>query len=125
MFTLAHVAISVSNIENSMAFYSVFGFKKVAHWTNPDHQWQVAHPKVQQCTLEIFCFKDAQPAPASIHKLETDLSTIGMKHFALKVDSIEKTKQALQEIGLIDDVEIKAAHLGGSYFFVQDLQHEP
>ena len=71
--------------------------------------------------MELFCYKDHQSAPATIHATATDLPVIGTKHFGLKVDSIEMAREDLAGKGMVDkDVEIKQGRTGPRYFFVED-----
>lgn len=120
MFKIHHIAISVSDLNKSIEFYGIFGFKKLAQWDAPDGSMKVVHLKLGDCMLELFNFKNHHPAPISSLAIETDLPTLGVKHFGLQVKSIEEIKNFLQKNGISGDVTIKKGHLVAEYFFVKD-----
>jgi glyoxylase I family protein len=115
-----HVSLSVKDIEKSIDFYMSFGFKKCSHWIADDQNTHIAHLQLGDYFLELFWFKNHQPASTSTHALETDLPTIGIKHFGLKVASIEEAKNELQKKGFANNIEIKHGRTGIDYFFIKD-----
>ena len=68
----------------------------------------------------MFCYAHPNPAPVTTHTLESDLPRIGIKHFALRVTSIEKTRLFLIDKGFASDITISAGRTGVLYFFIQD-----
>ncbi|MEM9243957.1 MAG: VOC family protein [Pseudomonadota bacterium] len=120
MFVFHHVAISVSNPQRSIAFYQQLGFKPVFEWAADDGSLQIIHLDLAGTLLELFAYKNFEPLKQQGKKVETDLPRIGVKHFALRVQSIEDAKQHVLEKGIADQIEIKRGRTGIDYFFIQD-----
>ena len=120
MFSFHHVALSVLNLEESIAFYRVFGFKQVFAWQSEDGNLSIEHLRQGEMLLELFCFRNAVPAPTSSQSLATDLPRIGIKHFGLKVADISQAAEQLKRAGLAGDVEIVQGRTGIRYFFIKD-----
>ncbi len=119
-FTIHHAAISAIDIAESIAFYEQFGFRVVLHWKDPDGELEIAHLKLGENFLEIFWYRDQAPAPESARSLATDLPRIGVKHFALKVDSIHEAKKFAENHGIASNVEVQQGRTGVAYFFIED-----
>jgi len=120
MFTIHHVALSVKDIEKSINFYAVFGFKVAYTWQSEDKSLQISHLKLGKTFLELFCFKNYQEAPESSKELMTDLPRIGVKHFGLKVKSVHETKKFVLDNGYKGDIEIIRGKTEVDYFFIKD-----
>jgi glyoxylase I family protein len=84
----------------SVAFYEKLGFRVVVHWKDPDGELEIAHLKLGTNYLEIFWYRDQAPAPETAASLATDLPRIGVKHFALKVDSVYEAKNFIENRGM-------------------------
>ena len=120
-YSFHHVALSVTNRENSKAFYEQLGFTQVHLWGAEDRSLTITHLKNGDFILELFCYKDYQSAPETIHATATDLPIIGTKHFGLRVDSIEAACEDLAAKGIVDkNIEINQGRTGPRYFFIQD-----
>ena len=113
-FTLHHAAISATDMAVSLAFYEQFGFKVVLHWKDPDGEQEIAHLKLGDNYLEIFWYKDQTPAPETSGSLATDLPRIGVKHFALQVNSVYDAKEFVENRGMASNVEILHGKTGRS-----------
>ena len=120
MFSFHHVSLSVTNLDKSMEFYSGFGFKKVLQWKSDDNSLSIAHMKLKESILELFCFAAPRPAPESMEKLETDLPVIGIRHFGIQVDSLKKAKDFIIKKGYAEKIEIIRGKTGIDYFFIKD-----
>ena len=119
MFSLHHVSLSVMDLEKSIKFYSCLGFKLVLIWESKDKKNKIAHLKMQNNFLELFYYIDHK-----LHKnnesLEDDLKTVGIKHFALKVESIKEAEKLFRANGFSNDIQVKLGKTGIKYFFAKD-----
>ncbi|MEX2587388.1 MAG: VOC family protein [Actinomycetota bacterium] len=119
-FRIHHVAISVTDMHASKAFYGELGFREVMSWAAPGGSPQIVHLKLGETLLELFRFNNYRPAPGSAAELKTDLPRVGAKHFALEVDSVEQAKDFVQDRGWATEVEIVEGKTGVRYFFIHD-----
>jgi len=120
MFSIHHVALSVTNMKRTIEFYARFGFKVAYQWQSDDASLQISHLKLGETFLELFCFKNYQEAPESSKELMSDLPRIGVKHFGLKVKSVHETKAFLIENGYQEEIEIIRGKTEVDYFFIKD-----
>ncbi|MDA2933464.1 VOC family protein [Acidobacteria bacterium AH-259-D05] len=120
MFRFHHVSLSVTNINKSVEFYSIFGFRKVHEWCADDGSLQIIHLRLGDSLLELFCFSNPKEPPESTRELETDLPVIGVRHFALQVNSIIDARNRVIEKGYKPCVATKRGRTGIDYFFVKD-----
>ena len=120
MFSLHHVALSVSDLDASIAFYSTLDFKPVYRWHAEDETLKIAHLKLGEFLLELFCFNNPSAAPDSSKELASDLPRIGIKHFGLRVADIHAALAQLQVQGLADGVQVLKGRTGIDYLFIND-----
>ncbi|CAA6817561.1 MAG: Glyoxylase I family protein [uncultured Sulfurovum sp.] len=107
-------------MQESIKFYAFFGFNLSYHWESDNEELQIAHLKLGETFLELFCFKKHTQAPNSSKELMTDLPRLGIKHFGLKVKSIHATKQLIIDNGYSEDIEIIKGKTEVDYFFIKD-----
>lgn len=119
MFRAHHVALSVKDIDASKRFYSFLGFQTALDWISETGHLKISHLALSGFILELFCYVESQENIGT--SLEEDLRKNGIKHFGLRVDSIEEAKKQLVSSGVVpEDVEIKLGRTGITYFFVKD-----
>ncbi len=119
MFSFHHVSISVKDIIKSLKFYELFGFKIFHSWESEDKNQKIIHLEMNGFFLELFSFSPCEPAPSHTKSLKTDLPTIGIKHFALQVNSIDDIHNFFKANGF-ENINIQLGKTGIKYFFIQD-----
>ncbi len=118
---LGHVAISVSSLKRSIAFYSKhFGLQCVERYHIKAAGLTIALLKRGEICLELFEFKKQRGLPAYRRDLDTDLRTIGVKHFSLEISNIEKFHKQLKQCRVPFATEMRVFGNGRRYFFVRD-----
>ena len=116
---LNHCAISVPNLEESIAWYEEkFGFTIIDRSELPNLNINVAHMQGVGFILEIFEAKGAAPLPEDRRHPNRDLMTHGHKHFSIGVRDARKASKELEGMG----VEIAmVAEVDGTYgVFIRD-----
>lgn len=115
-----HVAISVSNLTETMDFYGKLGFREVRRWRDESGSAFIVHLALNDYILEVFWYNDHRPASLEVG-LEDDLRVVGVKHFALRVNDIQQTLVTLKEHGYADSsTSISLGRTGIYYFFIKD-----
>ena len=120
-FSIDHAAISVSNLDDSMHFYTkILGFYCERIIDIPDGNGWIALLKKANFTIEMFQFTDARLLPDNERISINDLRNIGVKHIALRVNDIWSTAAYLQEYGVeFINEPVKGAR-GFYRFFIKD-----
>ena len=119
MFSFHHVALTVFDVEASIKFYAVFGLKPVLEWHSDNKDLAIIHLKSDELFLELFCYSKNKKV---LSQSKNDLAQLGIKHFALKVESIEAAKKFILSAGLAkkENIEVKQGRTGIVYFFIND-----
>lgn len=120
MFGIHHVALSVKDLDRSKQFYLLLGFKVVLDWTSDSGDLKISHMMLNSFILELFCYFDSKNNEKV--SLEEDLHKNGIKHFGLRVDSLDVAKERIVASGLAqeEDIQIKHGRTGIHYFFIKD-----
>ena len=125
-FSIDHTAISVSNLDTSMRFYTeILGFTCTRIIDMPDGKGRIALLNKPGFTIEMFQFVDAQPFQDNDGILVIDHKKIGVKHIALRVNDIWAAADYLKEHGaeFINEPVIGAR--GFYRFFIKDPDGMP
>jgi catechol 2,3-dioxygenase-like lactoylglutathione lyase family enzyme len=93
---LGHIAISVSSLKKSSAFYCrFFGLRPAETYAFKDKGMKIAMLR-GAFTLELFEFARRKPLPSYRKALGTDLQTLGVKHFSVETKDVEGRVQKIQ-----------------------------
>ena len=117
---LHHAALSVSDMERSIAFYrEVFGFNVDTRVIADDQSMEIVHLRKGDRFIELFCHRDPLPLPDHAADIGLDLRTIGTKHLAFATadpHGVHAALRACDIAGLTDVHEARYYY----YFFFQD-----
>ena len=96
-----HVALSVPNIAESIAWYEkMLGFKGTVRGGQPGARQQVADLRRGNITIELFQLPDAAPLPESRKNPSEDFRTHGVKHFGFEVKNLAAVLAELKAKGV-------------------------
>lgn len=96
-----HVALSVPNIAETMAWYEkMLGFKGTMRPAQPGARQQVADLRRGNVTIELFQLADAAPLPESRTNPSEDFRTHGVKHFGFEVKNLPAVLAELKAKGV-------------------------
>jgi len=117
--TLDHVALSVPDIGESIAWYQkMFGFKEVRRGGQPNGM-QTALIQRGDIRIELFQVPGAAPLPESRRDPSEDFRTHGLKHFAFRVKDVRGVLARLQANGVKVVFELRD-YPGAAFAFVSD-----
>jgi len=121
LLKLGHVALSVADLNRSAAFYQKhFGLKCREKYRIGSLGLSIAILKKDNITLELFKFKGYKPLPIYRRTLDSDLRTLGAKHFSFTVADIEKFYRKFKRARVKFATPIRIFENGRKYFFIQD-----
>lgn len=113
-----HTAISVRNLEDTLRFYEVFGFKQVHRYDDEDKIG--VKIKLDNYVIEIFAYnKNKQKAPLELD-IGNNLASVGVKHIGFSVEDIEAALKELISNGLANPQTKMLSKGKAKFFFVQD-----
>jgi glyoxylase I family protein len=118
MLSIHHVSLSVASLAASLRFYIALGFSEVLRWEAEDGTLVIVHLKLGAFVLELFNY--SAPAPGAERSLDDDLRVIGVRHFALRTASIERTREVLVRDGFSIYRDITEGRTGIKYLFLRD-----
>jgi methylmalonyl-CoA/ethylmalonyl-CoA epimerase len=96
-----HVAISVANVEESIAWYKkMFGFEEVLRMNQGENNAMVvAHIRRGNCYIELFQVAGSKPLPEYRRDPTADLGVQGFKHMAFEVSDVSDATKKLKAKG--------------------------
>jgi len=114
-----HVALSVPNIAESIAWYEkMLGFKEVRRGGQPTGQ-QTAAIKRGNITIELFQLPNAALLPESRRNPSEDFRTHGVKHFGFEVKNLPGVLAELKAKGVKMAFEMRD-NPGTAFAFISD-----
>lgn len=115
-----HTAISVRNLDASLAFYTALGFAEVNRAAFDGAT--LVHLQLGEYALELFAYEKNTDLPALEPGFGNDLDILGLKHLALATDDIHAALADLRDRGLADEtIEVGSLPNGkAQWIFVQD-----
>ena len=85
---LHHFAMSVGNLQESIAWYQeMFDLKVISTMTIEHTGAHIAFVGNENFLIEMLEIPNAKPLPAERNHPDTDNSTLGMKHYCIIVDN--------------------------------------
>jgi catechol 2,3-dioxygenase-like lactoylglutathione lyase family enzyme len=121
MIKFGHIALSVSDLKRSIAFYSKhFGLRCAKKFAHKDSRLVIALLKKGDITLELFEFKEPNPLPLYRQDLNDDLHTLGVKHFSLETKNIETIYKKFKKARMVFATNLRTFDNGKRYFFIKD-----
>jgi methylmalonyl-CoA/ethylmalonyl-CoA epimerase len=115
--TLDHVALSVSDIGQSIAWYqNMFGFKEVRRGGQPNGM-QTALIQRGDIRIELFELPGAAPLPESRRNPSEDFRTHCLKHFAFRVKDIRAVLAQAKGVKVVFELH---DYPGAAFAFVSD-----
>jgi catechol 2,3-dioxygenase-like lactoylglutathione lyase family enzyme len=116
-----HIALSVSNLKKSIAFYRrLFSLKCIQKYQHQDSGLAIALLKKGDIELELFEFKRHKPLPKYRKTLDNDLATLGVKHFSVEVSDIEGVYRKFKKAQVAFATGMRVFDNGRQYFFIKD-----
>ena len=128
-----HVALSVPNIAESIAWYEkMLGFRGTVRPGQPGARQQVADLRRGNITIELFQVADAAPLPESRKNPAEDFRTHGVKHFGFEVKNLPAVLAELKAKGVKMAFEMRDTPTE-SFAFISDnagnaielIEHKP
>ena len=96
-----HVALSVKDVDESIAWYNeIFGLKTLSRSTIPHNGAVMAFVGNSNFSIELFQWPDAKPLPPERSHPDTDNATMGCKHFCVAVDDAAAFVKDLKSRGV-------------------------
>ncbi|RAO99716.1 hypothetical protein PW5551_01390 [Petrotoga sp. 9PW.55.5.1] len=115
-FNFDHLAITVSDLERSIKFYrDILGFKVLGKLVQDNGNFIIVYIDMGDKVLELFYFTEKGENTFSLKEKD-----IGIKHFAFKVESVDKTFNYLKEKGIEFTMEPTNAEGGVRIAFFKD-----
>jgi len=117
-YKIHHPAITVRNVEQSIAFYGLLGYE-VVHREDDHYGSILIIMKLAGSYIEFFSWPQNDDAEPFEYPLANDVEQLGIRHLAWQVDNMEAAMDDLLQKGVPPDRISRGRGLG-NYFFVKD-----
>lgn len=98
---LQHIAISVANLEESVAWYrEMFGFEEISSEYVESCHSQITTMTNGRFDLELFLHDNSTPLPEIRKSPDTDPMEQGIKHFCFATEDLQGLLKELTEKGV-------------------------
>lgn len=120
-FSIDHIAFCVHSITQSIDFYKLLGFDKVKEWRSDSSDMvMVLLKNYENIFIELVFCNDNIPLPEHAKDYRQTLFHIGIKHLALRVESVDSALDYLIRNGIQQHSSIQMGKLGRRYFIIHD-----
>lgn len=102
MFYFHHVTLSVRDLSVAEGFYKGLGFEQVYRWQDEAGSLQICHLRLGQALLELYCFRPEDEPELSVPPWASGFR-LGLRHFGLQVDDLDRALDALHGAGMLMD----------------------
>ncbi len=120
MHSIHHVAVTASNFENSLEFYQKLGFEILENRYVAEKKKKIALLQLGNFKLELFWYDDLTDQPEQRASVGNNVHEVGMKHFAIRVDSLEDVRKELEDQGISFASEPANADINYQFCFIRD-----
>lgn len=114
-YLVHHVSLVVSDIEESLKFYSILGFLDKFMYSEEDGSVEIHHLKNQNFIVELFRYKNSNKRKVKQNNIE-----IGVEHFSMQVGDINSAYKELCQKNVNILTPITIGRTGINYFFICD-----
>jgi glyoxylase I family protein len=119
-FTLHHIAVTVSDLDRSAAFYKHFGFEPVLSWAAADGSVTIVHLQHPAGhLLELVTYRNLV-LPTKPPAVGNDLDVVAVKHLAVRVDDIAAAHAEIVALDLGEVTDLQHGRTRMDLFFVRD-----
>ena len=106
MLDLDHIAITVKDLDESIAFYKKIGYKLLERFSDDGYNWVTL--KLYNHSLELFQITNNKEKP--------------INHIAYSYDSDEEVLVLIKQLGYRkEDIDIFYGDLNRKSFFIEDI----
>lgn len=120
VYSLHHVAVTVSDLERSIGFYEQLGFRQALSWKASDGSISIVHLQDSGGQfLELVHYRE-HVLPSAPPAVGNDLDVVAVKHLAVRVDDVAAAHAEITDLDLGEMTELQQGRTRMDLFFVRD-----